>query len=120
MAYAIEDAADYNKALEAQELVWLQTHPDKVMLYVQHPELDMRGRVGNAHYCDVAYRYKIITWMGTPVAVGANCWVGDRARVGWGRDYRRPVRATIFGVLYHGWYMESSGDYCRLKKAKRQ
>lgn len=30
------------------------------------------------------------------------------------------VTCRIFGVLYHGWYMESSGDYCRLKKAKKQ
>jgi hypothetical protein len=116
-----EHAADYNQQVEAQEIAWLKTHPDKCTLYVKMPERDTAELVGNGHYCDVAYRPKVTTWMGTVLAQGANCWIGPRARVGFGyHTYRRPITAVIFGCTYHGWYMESSGDYCRLKKAKRQ
>ena len=104
---------------------WLKSGPLKVTLYVTHPQKDTSERCGNSHHGDEEYLYKLTTWMGTVVAKGWCCYVGDKAMVGFqghyrGGTYRRPVSARIFGVLYHGWYMESSGQYCRLKKAKRQ
>lgn len=62
--------------------------------------------------------YELITWLGTPI--GASLGVGGRVRVGFGGSYRRSVHCAIFGTLYHGWYYESSGDYVRLTKSKRQ
>lgn len=111
---------EHNKAMEAQELEWLKNGPDRVFAYVRPPDKDLTERPGNAHFRDPEYRWSIRTWLGTVLAQGANCWVGKRKHVGFGGSYRRPVTATIFGYLYHGWYMESSGDYCRLKKAKKQ
>jgi len=93
-------ADDYNKAQEQVELDWLKTSPDKVFLYVG----------ANGH---------LTTWLGTVISTEVQ--MGARAYVGFDRyTYRRPLTALIFGTLYHGWYMESSGNYCRLKKAKRQ
>lgn len=62
---------------------------------------------------------KITTFLGTEVATGV-C-IGSKAQVGFGfHTYRRSVDCRIFGVRYVGWFMESSGDYCRLRKAKVQ
>jgi hypothetical protein len=60
---------------------------------------------------------KVGTWLGgfqTPA------WIGQSHHIGFGGSTRRPITCRIFGVLYHGWYYESSGSYCRLKRAKRQ
>ena len=32
-----KDAGDYNKAVEAQEIEWLKTGPERVMAYVRQP-----------------------------------------------------------------------------------
>lgn len=98
----ISDTVAYNLAEEAREIEWLKTAPDHVFLYVT-----------NGEYPDVH------TWLGQSVSTEVR--IGPRAYSGFDRwTYRRAVRCRIFGVLYHGWYMESSGDYCRLRKAKRQ
>ena len=109
--YAIthqEHTDAYNKALEAQELDWLKTHPDKVVLYIGTRVSTLRG--------DGPF-WEVKTWPGTVLDNFAA--VGPRRNVGFGyHTYRRSVSCKIFGVQYHGWYMESSGDYCRLRKAK--
>lgn len=117
-----DETEDYNKAAEAKEIEWLKTGPDKVSLYVKYHPVKMSGTV-NPHSLMretiTSARWTITTWLGTEVCPDAV--MGLRVNVGFGfNTYRRAVRCRIFGVLYHGWYMESSGEYCRLKKAKRQ
>ena len=101
-----------NKEIERREIEWLRTSPERgVFLYVSHPKgLDgFSTRVANIH-----------TWLGTVVSTGPTL-LGPKAYVGFGHNsYRRSVDCRIFGVRYVGWYYESSGDYCRLRKAKRQ
>jgi len=97
------DVATSNQAKEQVELDWLRTHPEKVFLYVtQSPT------------------WKITTWPGT--VIDACPYVGTKRlfRVFGARTTRRAVECRIFGARYVGWYFESSGDYCRLRKAKRQ
>jgi hypothetical protein len=115
----IPDVAAHNAELERRELEWLKTGPDKVFLYVRHagwsgPEgTDSLGipRKSWSHTC------KIVTWMGT--VLDDHAWIGSQVRDNFGGK-RAAITARIFGTLYHGWYFESSGDYCRLKRAKRQ
>ncbi len=64
-----------------------------------------------------AHRWSIGTWLGTHLAWAI---VGSPRRMGFGWSTRRHVTVDLFGTLYHGWYYESSGDYCRLKRAKKQ
>jgi hypothetical protein len=105
----ITDAVAHNTALEGTELDWLKTGPQKLFLYVRH--INSPLGIGNP--------YQITTWPGTVVCESAS--VGPRCNVGFGyHTYRRAISAVIFGTLYHGWYMESSGDYCRLTRAKVQ
>lgn len=107
-----ENADAYSKEVEKQELAWLQSHPDKVTLYVKHPVDVSKG-------FDPNNWWKVTTWLGTVVCEHA--FVGPRKRMGFGDgSYRRAMTAIICGVKYHGWYFESSGQYCRLKKAKKQ
>ena len=104
-----EDSEAYNKAVEVAELEHLKSHPDKTVLYVEQ----LQGVVGYLS------PWRIITWRG--VVLDGCAYVGPRRHIGWGSNtYRRAVTCRIFGVLYHGWYMESTGGYCRLRKAKRQ
>ena len=111
---AIADVDAHNKQVEAAEIEWLKTHPDRVFLYVRHvPALMMDGHVIRTPYD------AITTWLGTDVSSRVS--LGGRVNVGFGfHTYRRSVDCRIFGVRYVGWYMESSGNYCRLRKAKRQ
>ena len=116
-----EDLDAYNKQLETSELEWLKTGPEKCILYIQQPDLKCTQHMNNTENTGNMY-YGVGTWLGTRLG---NAWIGDRAISGFqgyyrGGTYRRPVTARIFGVLYHGWWCESSGDYVRLKKAKRQ
>ena|SRR3990167_3112966 len=102
------EAGEYNKAVEAQELAWLKSGPEKVVLYVRHPD---QGS------------WAITTWLDTVVSEGAV--FGPKQVMGFqscyrSGSYRRSVSCRIFGTLYHGWFYESSGDYCRLKRAKVQ
>ena len=116
-ALRAEDVAAYNKALEEQEIAWLKTAPEKVFLYVRMPKDTFKGP-GNVPQLSFKGP-EITTFLGT--CVSATCWVGPRRDIGFGwHSYRRAVSAKIFGTLYHGWYMESSGEYCRLKRAKKQ
>lgn len=112
------DADAYNKALEAKELEWLKTGPENLFLYVKHPTKTFNGP-GMCGPIDPDYWWKVTTWLGTVVCKHA--FVGPRRHIGFGyKTYRRAMTAIIYGVKYHGWYFESSGCYCRLKKAKRQ
>jgi hypothetical protein len=95
---------EHNKHVEQSEIDWLKTGPERMTLYVRQETKEQP--------------FEVITWLGTHLAYAS---VGQRAYIGFDRwTYRRSVTARIFGTLYHGWYMESSGEYCRLKKAKRQ
>lgn len=121
---SVEDTRIHNEQIEAKEIAWLRTGPEKVFLYVKVGELRDPNRLGSrlvdgsmarANGDDV----QIQTWLGTRVST----WevLGPRVYVGFGHNtYRRSVSCKIFGVLYSGWFMESSGSYCRLKRAKRQ
>lgn len=65
---------------------------------------------------------KVHSWLGgfeTPCHVGSRQVMGFQGHYR-GGSYRRSVECRIFGVRYVGWFMESSGDYCRLRKAKVQ
>lgn len=104
----ISDPEVHNRELESQEIEHLKTHPEKVMLYAR---LD-------SHKNPACTSGSIQTWLGTQLA---HAWFSERKYMGYGHNtYRRAVTCKLFGVAYHGWYMESSGDYVRLKKAKRQ
>lgn len=103
----IQDVTAHNLATEAAEIEWLKTHPDKVFLYVGTIQSPFGREAWTIH-----------TWMGT--ILDPDAWIGPRRNVGFGyHTYRRAVRCHIFGVQYCGWYMESSGDYCRLKRSKK-
>lgn len=103
------DTDTRNRETEAREIEWLKTAPEKVFLYAHLPYAKQNS---GAHA-------EIRTWLGTSVAT--DVCMDQRRYMGFGHNtYRRAVTCRIFGVLYHGWYFESSGDYCRLKKAKRQ
>lgn len=119
-----KDAATYNKALEANEIEWLKTAPDKVMLYVKVGMLRDPNKLGSRLTDGSMARangdeVSIQTWLGTKVSTHE--WLGPKRHIGFGfSTYRRAVSCRIFGVLYHGWFYQSSGDYCRLRKAKVQ
>lgn len=101
-----------NRITEARELEWLKTAPDRVILYVQQ---HTKSNPGDAD------RWTVNTWMGT--VVSGSAMVGRKVPIGGiaGRhSYKRSVSCRIFGVKYVGWFFESAGDYCRLRKAKRQ
>lgn len=111
-AIAPSDVDARNREIEAREIVWLRTGPDRVFLYVKEPP--DRDNDPRAWY--------IQTWLGTVVS-------DARAEVGPSRSLpcfgpfpskRRSIVCRIFGTRYVGWYFESSGDYCRLRKSKRQ
>ena len=98
--------AEHNKKLEATELAWLKTGPDKVSLYVQ-----------DCYSVLESTKPTITTFLGTIICTAV---LGPKRYIGFGRNtYRRSVSCVMFGHQYHGWYMESSGDYCRLTRSKR-
>lgn len=112
-----KDAEAYNKALEAQEIERIKSGPDKLFVYIGHKPMDSGDPHktygwGKDHHC-------VQTWTG---AFLGWAWIGPKRKFpAFGNhSIRRAVTVRIFGVLYHGWYFESSGDYCRLTKAKRQ
>ena len=106
----------FNREQEARELAMLQDHPDKVMLYCKlAPQRQDMARFTPTN--SMTLSGSILTWSGT--VLDQRAWFGPRRYIGFGhRTYRRAVTCTLFGVRYHGWYMESSGDYCRLTKSK--
>jgi hypothetical protein len=100
----------HNREVEAKEVAWLKTHPERAFLYVKRGH----GTDANGDQTDG----NVTIWTG--IVVGP-CWIGPRVKAGFGyHTYRCAITARVFGVLYHGWYFESSGDYCWLKRAKRQ
>lgn len=144
------ETTQHNIEVEREEIKHLQTGPDRVFAYVHMPRKagitssqsfswasgdSLKGccktaLAMHAIMCPVCHltssqmqvqadrRIDIQTWLGTPIAT--HVWIGPRRYMGFNRAYRRPVSCRINGVLYHGWYFESSGDYCRLKKARKQ
>lgn len=117
------ELAEYNAELERKELEWLKTAPERVFLYVRLVGADVSMQHGRVlgDYPWLSGRGIVHTWNGYEL--------DTHARIGPRREFpafgpfpsrRRAVSCRIFGTLYHGWYMESSGDYCRLKRAKRQ
>lgn len=116
------NVTEHNKQVEARELEWLKTGPEKVFLYVKaagsnRVRFNRRGRSGERNQSHGPYT--VHTWLGTVL--------DPQARIGsevfsnldfW--THKRAITCTIFGVRYFGWFYESSGDYCRLKKAKHQ
>lgn len=118
-----KDADEYNRAVEAQELQRIKSGPDRLFLYVAHPKSDKTifDREGN---------WRVTTWLGTHVGI-AHVTQRYRMGFGWG-SYRRAITARIEVLMdgeagergltkwvdYHGWYYESSGNYCRLKRGK--
>lgn len=121
----IANVEEHNRGTEQAELAWLHTGPDRVFLYVKMPEWARTQRAGLIGCTPVEPTDKgwpsITTWLGTPVAT--HVWLGPSAPVGGiAGSYarRRAVRCRIFGVRYVGWYYETAGSYCRLRKAKRQ
>lgn len=127
----LPDKEAHNKAIEAKEIEWLQTSPDKVFLYVQIIALSKRtigsrmvamtnGGDSRAVASFNGDKLGIATFLGTNVAT--HIYIGPRVNGGLFsfHSYKRQVTCQIFGVKYHGWYFESSGDYCRLTRNKNQ
>jgi hypothetical protein len=108
----ITDVSAHNAEVERKEIEWLKTGPDKVFLYVRTPE----PSESFASYEQWRGQCAIQTWLGTVVSTA--CSIGPRRRMGFWGSYRRHVNASICGHHYHGWYFESSGSYCRLKRCK--
>ena len=105
----------HNREQEQAEIAMLKTHPDRAFLYVKEKLLSP----SSWDMAQNSERIAVTTWLGT--AVSDHCWIGPRRAMGFGfHSYRRAISARIFGVTYHGWYFESTGNYCRLRKAKRQ
>ena len=111
---AWRDITEANRETERKEIEWLKTAPDKVFLYVNLPYTYWKDEYGWNGLVEIG------TWLGTRLNEGP-AYLGPSRGSGFG-DWtsRRAVSCRIFGTLYHGWYMESSGDYCRLRKAKKQ
>ena len=110
-----EQVDAYNREQEARDLAALQDHPDKAFLYVKlAPQRQDMARVTYTNQMPLSG--SIQTWTGT--VIDARAWFGPRRYIGYNGAYRRAVTCTLFGVAYHGWFMESSGDYCRLTRSK--
>ena len=115
----VSDVSAHNKQVETEELEWLRTAPDKCVLYVRLPKhVEPFASCGPNNATELN-RPSVITWTG--LSVGSHVYIGRRVQVGgiagkWA--YKRTVTCQLFGVRYHGWYYESAGDYCRLRKSK--
>lgn len=106
-----------NKEIEAAEIEDIKKGPDRLFLYVGHKP--MEGDPAKVYGVGQEY-WTVQTWLGTFLGwacMGPKCQFPCFGRF---PSVRRAVTVRIFGTLYHGWYFDSSGDYCRLKKAKRQ
>ena len=109
----VKDVESFNREVGEQEIAWLKTHPKHIFLYVKMPDKpDPRHEYYSQAGLDTP-RVAITTGLG--VTVSQTLRVGKRKYVGFGGAYRRSIGCTIFGRAYYGWYMESSGDYCRLR-----
>ncbi len=128
--------SDTNREIERKEIEHLRTHPDKAFLYVR--KVDTTDEVYNkaliqrekdgwpSHLPDrrqdyISHRWEVTTWLGTSVCTYV--YVGPvRSFRCFGPfpSKRRAVTCYMFGKVYYGWYFESSGNYCRLRLAKRQ
>jgi hypothetical protein len=126
------DTDAHNRKTEQAEIAWLKTGPDKVLLYVKQTDTteetyqDALSKGWTPETTErknwASHRWDIQTWMGTRVSEG-RAYVGRSVNVGGIAGYharKRSVDCRIFSVRYVGWYYETAGDYCRLRKAKRQ
>lgn len=116
----VEDVPEFNRNIEEIYIESLKLHPASVFAYVKLPDdYQPVSRTRDYTFAVGQNRAKITSGAGTSIAT--DVYIGRVSRTGFGWDtYRRPVTCRIFGARYHGWYMESSGDYCRLKKSKIQ
>jgi hypothetical protein len=109
MSTAREERDARNRATERAEIEHLKTGPERAFLYVRHvPDAWAK------HHSPC----QIITWMGT--VLDARAEMGPRVPIGSMAvfvAYKRAVRCVLFGRAYYGWYYESSGEYCRLKRS---
>jgi hypothetical protein len=124
------DVTEHNRETERAEIAWLQTAPDAVLLYIGQGILQTCCRTADTlnwltcpicHTAreDMARGWRVQTWLGT--VIGTHVTMGPRRTMFRAvHTYRRPMTCRLYGVQYHGWYYESSGDYCRLRKSKRQ
>lgn len=121
-----ETTEERNRETERKELTWLQTGPDRAFLYVTMPVLarDANNRptcYATSQNGPEKERACIKTWMGT--IVSSRTFIGHSVPVGGFADRyttKRSIDCHIFGTHYVGWYYESAGNYCRLRKSKRQ
>lgn len=116
---AATDADAHNRDTEAREIAWLKTAPERVFLYVTMPAA-YDSKAYPAGRVQPLSGTRVHTWLGTDVATNVVIGMSYTIRGGFGTSRRRSVSCRIFGVRYVGTYYESSGDYCRLRKAKRQ
>lgn len=115
-----ETTAQHNRVVEANEIQWLKSWPEKLFLYVMIPR-DGQVYSFTSFSQSLMLSVGITTWLGT--VVSTSCYIGPRKPVGGiaGRyAYKRAIDCRIYGCRYVGWFYESAGDYCRLRKAKVQ
>lgn len=118
----VTDTVAHNRQVETIELAGLGRHPERVFLYVRLPQHARDTKAPCSARADTELDSPAITtWLGT--AVTTCCNIGRSVPVGGiaGRHARkRSVDCRIFGTRYVGWYYETAGDYCRLRRATRQ
>lgn len=102
----VADVEAHNRATEEREIASLKEHPERAFLYVKAHRPLQPFEHGTAD---------ITTWPGTVLTTAS---LGPRASAGRLHSYRRAVTCMLFGCKYVGWYFESSGNYCRLRRAK--
>lgn len=126
-----DKVTERNRETELKEIEWLKSAPEKVFLYVKDTDTTEESyQKALAHGWTsettkreawATHKWEIATWLGT--VVSSKAYVGRRVQIGGiagPHAFKRSVDCIIFGVRYTGWYWESAGDYCRLRKAKRQ
>ena len=119
----IANVETYNQKLEREQIAELQAHPERAFLYVKHSGFtNIHGETSPKIFRTPEFPYwkhtgSIMLWTG--VVLDAKAWIGELRRDNFGGK-RAAVDCLIFGVRYTGWYFYSAGDYCRLKRAKRQ
>lgn len=104
-----EQVDAHNRATEASELAEWQAGPMRAFVYVTMFQ--------NAGYYGLRVRGEIRTFLGTKL--GDITELGAPVADNFGGYRRHIVAYGTNGRTYHGWYMESSGDYARIKLHKR-
>lgn len=94
-------ASEVNNEMRSKIEVWefLNNPPDKYFLYIDEKE------------------NKAITWMGD---ILGSVTFGTAYKCNFGDTRQHITISAINGKTYHGTYFKSSGNYARIKAAKRQ